>query len=112
MLVESPIAPVVEALAARPIGFHNRWCRLQMCYSRSDKCAVGAVDSTSWECHGKRAGVVLAIKDAVYGYPRGISPRRRGDSARRVRGPDKARLKCGPSAHLLSAAKSRKSPLR
>ena len=27
---------------------------------------------------------------------RGVTPRRRGDSARRVQGPDKARLKCGP----------------
>ena len=43
------------------------------------------------------------------------TPRRRGDSARRVQGPDKARLKCGPprprnSGGVQYPAKSRKSP--
>jgi hypothetical protein len=44
----------------------------------------------------------------------GYMPRRRGDSARRVQGPDKARLKCGPrprhSRGVHYSAKSRKSP--
>ena len=45
----------VEALAARHIGFGDRWYRLRMCLCCSDKYAVGAVAMSRWAQHGHRA---------------------------------------------------------
>jgi hypothetical protein len=47
-------APSVEALVALHIGFLNRWCRLQKCYSRSDILVLGITAMPRWERYGTR----------------------------------------------------------
>jgi hypothetical protein len=60
------------------------------------------------------AGPCFEAAASIAFQSRGLTPRRRGDSARRVQGPDKARLKRGPLGPVegVLTAKSRKSPSR
>jgi hypothetical protein len=46
------------------IGFHNRWCRLQKCYSRSVILVLGAVAMWYWECHGKVVALFRTVARA------------------------------------------------